>query len=316
MLVYLYTHHIRKLRIQAPREWLRQFVDPFLLLKLTVNGRNDVDSMRLPDLPLPRWDLFSPLHLSSRDQTQTLGELTTAIDSSEAMPEDQENSQHVRSINNVVQGVDQTPDDPKYGTFLQHRYFSGVPTAELHLNRIQRELLDPETPAPLPKPPSKAPIVVEGVDQTPDDPNWTTFYEYHYNKDGVREADPHYVKKPREDVDVEVKFTATMKVPGAPTRKLASTTTRQVVRKIALNPDHPQFASLSNKNTYDIIETTKFSIPAAYAVFWYHRITSEIHNPDNFKSSNEISNILTTNSCAINQAQNGTQQEEHGLQER
>lgn len=181
------------------------------------------------------------------------------------MQEDQENSQHVRSINNVVQGVDQTPDDPKYGTFLQHRYFSGVQSAGLHLNRIQRELLDPETPAPLPKPPSKVPIVVEGVDQTPDDPNWATFYEYHYNKDGVREADPHYIKKPREDVDIEVKFTATMKVPSAPTRKLASTTTRQVVRKIALNPDHPQSASLSNKSTYDIIETTKFSIPAAYA---------------------------------------------------
>ena len=192
-------------------------------------------------------------------------DLTTSIDSSEAMQEDQENSQHVRSINNVVQGVDQTPDDPKYATFLQHRYFSGVPTAELYLNRIHRELLDPETLSPLPKPPSKAPIVVEGVDQTPDDPNWATFYEYRYSKDGVREADPRYIKKPREDVDVEVKFTATMKVPGAPTRKLASTTTRQVVRKIALNPDHPQFASLSNKSTYDIIETTKFSIPAAYA---------------------------------------------------
>lgn len=189
---------------------------------------------------------------------------TNSIDPFEAMQEDQENSQHVRSINNVVQGIDQTPNDPKYATFLQHRYFSGVPTADLHLNRIHRELLDPETPSTLPKPPSKAPIVAEGVDQTPDDPNWATFYEYRYSKDGVREAEPRYIRKPREGVDVEVKFTATMKVPCAPTRKLASTTTRQVVRKMALIPDHPQFASLSNKGTYNIIDTTKFSIPAAY----------------------------------------------------
>lgn len=197
-------------------------------------------------------------------RTRLFSNLTTPIDPSEAMQEGQENSQHVRSINNVVQGVDQTPNDPKYATFLQHRYFSGVPTAEVHLNKIRRELLDPETPSPLPKPPSKAPIVVEGVDQTPDDPKWATFFEYRYSKDDVREAEPRYIKKSREGVDVEVKFTAAMKVPGAPTRKLASTTTRKVVRKIDLNPGHPQFASLS-RSTYDIIETTKFSIPAAYA---------------------------------------------------
>lgn len=198
-------------------------------------------------------------------RTRLFSNLTTSINRSEAMQEYQEIYQHVRSINNVVQGVDQTPHDPKYATFLQPRYFNGIPTAEVHLNKIPRDLLDPETPSPLPKPPSNAPIAVEGVDQTPDNPKWATFYEYRYSKDDVREPEPRYIRKPRESVDVEVKLTATMKVPGAPTRKLASTTTRKVVRKIDLKPDYPQFMSLSNKSTYDIIETTKFSIPAAYA---------------------------------------------------
>lgn len=207
--------------------------------------------------------LFILLIINHHEKTARLsGKRSKPIESGPVMENSQENPQHVRSINNVVQGVDLTPDDSEYATFEQYRYFSGIRYEEPSLNKIPRELLDAELPSPLPRPPSKPPVVVEGVDHTPDDPNWATFYEYRFNNEGVRDSEPRCVKKPREGVNVQMKITATMKMPGTAT-SLPLTTARKVVQKIACNPDHPQFSSLKNQSTYDIIETTKLSHPAA-----------------------------------------------------
>lgn len=181
-----------------------------------------------------------------------------------AMEDDKENSKRVRNIGSIVQGVDLTPDDPKHATFKQYRYHGGVRSDQPSLNKVPRELLDSVVPWPLPKSSSTASAVVEGVDQTPDDPKWATFYEYRYDANGVRLRHHIEVKKPKNGVNCSKKITAHMTAPGSEEVELTSTTTatRKVVQRIGLNPNHPQYAKLKDLSAEEIIEEVhKFSLP-------------------------------------------------------
>ena len=186
-------------------------------------------------------------------------EETAAMDYLRGIEDDKENCLHVRSINNVTQGVDLTPEDPKHATFKYYRHYTGSENDEPSYKKIPRELLDPKVPSVPPTFHSKASIAArrERYDQTLAHIKSRTLHEYSYDGDefGEYELGSHFkIQIPESGANVSVKMT--FNKPEHEEKEILhkTTTTRQVVQRIALNPDHPEYERLKNMSAEEIIE--------------------------------------------------------------
>lgn len=186
-------------------------------------------------------------------------EETAAMDYLRGIEDDKENCVHVRSINNVTQGIDLTPEDPKHATFKYYRHYTGSENDEPSLKKIPRELLDPKMPSALPTYHSKASIAAhrERYDQTLAHIKSGTLHEYPYdgNKFGEYELGSHIrIQIPESGANVSVKMTFNKPEHEEKEIPHKATTTRKVVQRIALNPDHPEYERLKNMGAEEIIE--------------------------------------------------------------